>query len=194
MNLESQRKEWKYLVPQTDKEKKLFQKLWKDWVKKFNIYEKSVRLDIVKDFAMGCEVKTSKKILLNNDTLLIKNLKNCDMYNLHKILNNLGLHHKIINNNHILQVFHSEEWRWEYTSENPYSDTIIEFKEKYLKKQKVKRERNTKIKCDNCLKNANEVQILESVYICGQYCDDCLDEVSDGEGDVLSCHKFEPIC
>jgi hypothetical protein len=78
---------------------------------------------------------------------------------------------------------------WEYTLKNPYS-------KKHEYREKIRHQYQERMKrkcCDGCLTNGFDTQLFHSVYINDIYCEDCLENVSDGDGGLLGDHKFEPI-
>jgi hypothetical protein len=110
---------------------------------------------------------------------VFRNLSSRSRKKLHMLCDRIGLHHesKISSINECEKIFYAykpDVWLWEYTEENPYTDE------------------NHNVTCYNCGRKRWMVELFVSPHIDGIYCEDCLDIVSDGGGDYLSAHKFEP--
>jgi hypothetical protein len=181
--------------------------LWSDLEKKFNIDTKDIIFQLLKRF-VSCEIKHNdqkqmKQITYekkNDNTLMIKGLNGEQRRKQHMLCDNIGLHHtskpspngKFKN---FLYVYIPDNWLWEYSDKNPYSENNEYYKQKDIereKRQSKMNERMKKIYCCMCEKNALETELFHSVYIDGKYCEECLD-TSDGDGGTLNDHKFEHI-
>jgi hypothetical protein len=105
MNFDNQRKIWICSIPMTEEEKRIFHILWSDLMKKCHCDKKNERIKLFKDFAMGNDIKTSKNIVLDKGILIIKGLNPSKRYNIHKICDNIGFHHKSIGNGKIKTMY-----------------------------------------------------------------------------------------
>jgi hypothetical protein len=139
----------------------------------------------------------------NENIMVINKLDGDKRKFLHLLCDKIGLHHdsktiKIKKGKHCKQfyIYKPEVWLWEYTEKNPYSKDIEYYNKKELERQQQKliKEENLRRKyCCICEKNGLETDLFCSVYIRGLFCDECLETMSDGDGNPLNCHKFEPI-
>jgi hypothetical protein len=214
---ENIRKKWDTIE---DKSPEIYDLLWDDWFKKFNVdrIERCVRL--LKNFIMnntetiknpidGCSIEMQD----DNNTMLLKGLQNRSKRSkrkmLYSICTNMGLHYKITTNpknkkSMFLYIYKPKIWLWEYTVPNPYivavESHVIRSPKYYEQRREQAQEKKEKKKqwlhnkyCSNCDATGDEVQLYNSVYISGLHCEDCLEYESDGEGGVMGDHKFEPI-
>ncbi len=201
INYEDIRKDWtKYKNIISKKE---YDSLWNDLQNKFFLDEADNFLILFKRFISNQDLVISKYevniVLQDKNTLILKGLNGNDRKDLHKLCDKIGLHHQsILKKNHKkhLYIYKPEIWLWEYTIRNPYSENDEVYNQREiegnLKKEKML-EKLRKSNCDMCGNNGIDTELYHSVYIRGIYCDDCLEIESDGEGGVLSDHKFEPI-
>jgi len=179
-----------------------YEVLWDDWKEKFNCIQSDEYLEILIGFINGDKIDVDKidvdKMLSNgikidnNDILILEELDSDERKYIHMLCDNIGLHHVSKNNSakkfqRNLYIYKPKVWLWEYTENNPYQKNN-KFNKKINKQQKLSRKY-----CCICERNGLEVELFCSIFIRGLYCSECLDETSDGEGGVLSGHKFEPL-
>lgn len=165
---------------------------WNDWYKKFNIDENDFYIKLFRDFIMNKEILKSNTICIENNILILKGLDNIERKEIHKLCDNIGLHHVSIltkKNKKHLHIIKPSIWLWEFSEKNPYS----ELPEVYENREKRRNQKLMNKCCYNCGLNALECDLFHSVYIRGTYCLDCLETMSDGDGNTLNDHKFEPI-
>lgn len=164
--------------------------LWKSLETKMNLDNSNIYLIMLKDFIDNKKIKKIKGIVIkkeNDDTLVLKNLDNIQRKKMHLLCDKIGLLHESkndpTNDERLFYVYKPTMWQWEFTEQLPFS------------KSDNRRKKMAKYYCGECGITGDEADLFCSVYIRGYYCEDCLDTVSDGNGtgDVLSCHKFEPI-
>jgi len=139
----------------------------------------------------------------NENTIIINKLDGDKRKYLHLLCDKLGLHHdsktiKIKKGKHLKKfyIYKPAIWLWEYSEKNPYSKDAEYYKQKELERQQQKLIKEEKIRrkyCCICDRNGLETELFCSVYMRGLYCNECLETMSDGEGNPLNCHKFEPI-
>lgn len=192
--LENMRKEWpKYSKGLSKEELDL---VWSDWSEKFSHPLNESSVVILRKF-IGNEFIPTRKIAIKNGALIFKELNSWERSQYHKLCDHIGLHHesKDFNGVRCLHIFKPDEFLFEFSKANPYSMP----KEYYEKRNKEALERvqriNEKLKriqCDECGTSAYDDQLFCSVYIEGKYCQECLENTSDGEGGKLDDHKFEP--
>ena len=197
------RKEWhKYnqLIPYNSI---MFNNVWNDWCNKYeidniNIFTRTF-ISNFKEFITNDKFidKTCKRIQchfnkIDDNTLVIKGLNGDGRKNIHKLCDKIGLHHRSIHTgkkNKHLYIYKPEVWLWEFTIRNPYSEDDSVY---IQREQSIINRKNNKY-CSSCNTTATQANLYHSVYMSGYYCEDCLNIESDGEGGVLSDHKFEPI-
>jgi len=161
--------------------------------------------DIFRNFIEGVAI-VNQIVEVNDETLVIKEENSDRRKKLHDLCNLIGLHHESKNVSiqtpstgkmkqvRYLYVYKPIEWLWEFSSANP-------FKKSYEKKRHKKEtrystsndERLRRKYCCICHKNGLETELFCNVFIRGLYCEECIEEESDGEGNKMSAHKFEPI-
>jgi len=139
----------------------------------------------------------------NENTMIINKLDSDKRKFLHLLCDKIGLHHnsqtiKIKKGKHLkkMYIYKPAVWLWEYSEKNPYSKDVEYYQKKELERQQkeiIKEDKITRKYCCICERNGLEVELFCSVYIRGLYCDECLETMSDGEGNPLNYHKFEPI-
>lgn len=59
--------------------------------------------------------------------------------------------------------------------------------------QNKRRERGRLRDCEECGQDESEVNLLRSPFIHGLYCEECCEELSDGEGGKFSDHKWDAV-
>jgi hypothetical protein len=123
-----------------------------------------------------------KNFMLYENELIIDKSTNKERLRLHNWFNGLKIKHKSYNENgkRILKITKPKKWKW-----NPNL--------KVKKKVNKKIDNYDTIFCENCGKNANEKELYINYTGVGPYCCDCLDIVPDGNGNMMSAHKFEHI-
>jgi len=172
---------------------------WNNWYEKFNIDKDDFYVNLFKNFIMNNEIITNNFIVINDGKLILKNLTSFERKEVHKLCDKIGLHHNSIiakKNKKHLHIMKPSIWKWEYSEPNPYSEAPEVYKqreEECEERDKRRNQRLKRIECYNCSANALETELYHSVYIRGIYCEDCLGDVSDGDGGVLNDHKFEPL-
>ena len=185
-----------------------YELLWKGLEDKFNIDNTNIFFILFKKFINNEELNCDKPIYdrihinkENNETLVIKGMNGEERKDIHKLCDKIGLHHQSKpyhkkKYKKFLYIYKPKVWCFEYTEKNPYSesDEIYQKREleRKIKEEEIK-ERLSRKYCCICESNGYETELFRSVYIRGLYCNDCLEIESDGEGGILSNHKFEPI-
>jgi hypothetical protein len=178
--------------------------IWNNFYKKFDFNVDEMNYVIMfRDFIEGNDIKNNDTpyhfIKENDKTLIIKGMDGEERKMIHKLCDKIGLHHNSVNKNKKkkhLYIYIPEKWSFEYTEKNPYSR-----EDEYYRNLEKQREKNKELErkwlqnkeCSNCGTDGLECQLYASVYIRNIYCEDCLEIMSDGEGESLNCHKFEPI-
>ena len=179
--------------------------IWNAWCDKFSVNRNDDKIKLLYNFISGNIVRNTKniqiKIINDRRTLILENLSNHQRYLYHLLCDNLGLYHESKTygrrKKRYLHITKPDIWLWEFTTPNPSSKPRAFYDEQ--RKRMIEEKRNYKTErlrntfCDECHQNGYDVELFCSVYVRGIYCLDCLDCVSDGNGDLLSCHKFEPI-
>ena len=185
--------------------------IWSDWENKYNDFIKNIFYPILKKFILDHNIGHidnidlyKYNIIQEKNTLILKGLDKKVRKEVHILCNNMGLYHKsvkITNSKKDLLIYEAPNWLWEYTDPNPHC-SIGEYYKKKNQYHEQKRKKQQELLdaeelertyCDGCGKTAVETQLYCSVYIYDLYCDDCLETLSDGDGEPLGCHKFEPI-
>ena len=168
-----------------------YQILWDGWFEKFNIDKDDFYIILFKKFIENTKIENTEIIIKENDsTLILKSLDGSERKEIHKLCDKLGLFHQSKQHpkkqhKKFLYIYKPENWLWEFTEKNPYSEPDEVYKE---------REKNYRRKifyCYGCGTSSEEEYIFRSVYIRNSYCGDCLETTSDGGGGVLGDHKFE---
>lgn len=202
ISFEDIRKDWTKYSLSISYDSNIFNDIWNDWINKFKINTNDMFINtfvsnfkefITKDNFID---KIYKRLLchinkIDNKTLVIKGLDAEQRKKIHKLCDNIGLHHKSIKvyKNKHLYIYKPEIWLWEFTIRNPFSED----EQVYVHRELMKHTRLRNKYCSNCNINGVDATLYHSVYISGYYCESCLDIESDGEGGVLSGHKFEPV-
>lgn len=179
-----------------------YELLWESLEKKMDLNPTCFYVTLFKKFINNQPIETNNELVRQNpNTLIFKGLGGETRKYIHQLCDKIGLHHDSKTkpgkgNKRHLYVYKPTEWKWEYTARNPYSKSDEYYAEQekqtsYRRQKKEARLRN--MECDGCGCNGVEADLFHSVYMHGIYCEDCLEIVSDGEGEPLSCHKFEPI-
>jgi hypothetical protein len=175
-----------------------YEKIWDEFEKKQELNVETPFYLLLKTFIIN-KYETKDNInyeMPNENTIIIKKLDGNDRKKLHLLCDKIGLHHnsETIKGKHLKNVciYKPAVWLWEYTEKNPYSKDLEYYKKKELEKQ-IKEEKRRKKYCCICERNGLEMELFCSVYIRGLYCYECLEMMSDEEGNPLNCHKFEPI-
>jgi len=174
-----------------------YDKMWSDLKSKAT--DQSNFFDIFRNFIEGVEI-ANEIVQVNDNNLVIKEENSDRRKKLHDLCNLIGLHHNSKNESiktssgkmkqvRYLYVYKPVEWLWEYTIPNPYQKS---HKKKH-KKETRNDERLRRKYCCICHKNGNETELFANVFCRGLYCQECIEEESDGEGNKMSAHKFEPI-
>jgi len=175
-----------------DIKKDIIDNAWNNWYDKFNIDKDNFYVNLFKKFIMNEEIITNNFMIIDEGKLIFKNLAGFERREVHKLCDKIGLHHNSIitkKDKKHLHIIKPSSWKWEYSEPNPYSEAPAFYKQREEQyEEKLKR-----IECYNCNANALETELYHSVYIRGIYCENCLDDVSDGDGGVLNDHKFEPL-
>lgn len=210
ISYETMREKWDYYstiirIPNS----KEYQAIWKDWREKHSVSKKKIKL--LYDFIAGKPIQSDIDIeitmIKNKETMILKDLDNRKRYQYHMLCDKIGLHHKskTCDSCRHLYIIKPDIWLWEFTKPNPYSKTpdfyekrrnkIAAEKSTYVKKNRAeqKSEEQMRTNCCRCRLNGLEVELFCSVYFGGIYCEKCLDRVDDGHGEMLSCHKYEPV-
>ncbi len=162
----------------------LYLLLWESFETKLRISEKNKFYSVLKGFIRCQSLDDLKKSGLDlsmedEKTLIFKGLESWDRSDLHLLCDKVGLHHVSKGTTERnLYVYKPDDWSWEYTSKNPYPSLYRPRKKHY---------------CSECGITSDETDIMVSVYIRGFYCEDCLENTSDGAGGLMSDHKFEPL-
>ena len=198
---ETIRQNWSQHSMTIDVNSPIYEILWNSWYKKYNIDVSDTNVKLLQNFIMNKPIDIADNIIVENETLILKDLTSIERKKLHLLCDKIGLHHKSINpqprkkQKRNLCILKPVEWLWEFTIKNPYSNPREYYEEKNAKKNNFeeKMEKMYRMYCNECGKNGTEVNLCCSPYIRGLYCDDCIETTSDGDGDVLGCHKFESI-
>lgn len=161
----------------------IFDLVWRDWMKKINFRRaEEMFIPYLEHFIMNKKYGHKSVVFQDENKMEIKNLTNKQRSNLHKLLDRVKLEHVSRTDDKTKQRIFCinkpthQEWCWEFTKT----------------KQPVRKKCRALAYCDNCECSSYDTELFISVYCDGIYCEPCLDEVSDGEGDPLSAHKFEP--
>jgi hypothetical protein len=183
-----------------------YEEIFRKWKIKHNISDDDIYFKILKKFIDNENINESviyNKIHIiqeNNDTLILKGLDGSERRELHKLCDKIGLFHEskvYKKNKKHMYIYKPENWLWEYTAKNPYSESDEVYKkreEEYNERQQRKAEKLRNIECDYCDKNAFDDELYVSPYITNIIaCEDCLNYESDGNGGKLGDHKFEPL-
>lgn len=165
--------------------------IWDDWIKKHKQDENNVYYKILKrfvesiifpdkqkatfqDFTNGNHIQVAKK---SQYKISLRGLDGDERKDVHLLCDIMGLHHVSENyrGKRELCIIMPKGWSWEFSPKNPY----IPWKARKY--------------CSECGVNGLEAQLMCSPYILDIFCEDCIEDLSDGEGGELSDHKFEPI-
>ena len=200
------RQQWNTYVDNDITNSHLYEIVWKDWE---TVYAAECRQNIfyplLKKFIMGESISQMDNyqsyyhvIPQNENTLILKGLDGKLRKDVHSLCDKLGLHHNSVESkkNRHLWIYKPKVWLWEFTEKNPYSKSdeyYAKREQNRLQQQQKSMERLKRKYCDGCDANGWDTQLYCSVYICELYCDDCLETLTDDNGDPLNCHKFEPI-
>ena len=180
-----------------------YEMIWDNWCNKFSVNKNDDKIKLLYNFISGNTIQNTNRIETkttnNTRTLIIKNLSNRQRYLYHLLCDNIGLYHesKPCRHQRYLHISKPDIWLWEFTTPNPLSKPR-EFYEEHRKRRIAERD-NYEMKllketfCNGCHQNGYDIELFCSVYVPGIYCMNCLDCTYDGNGDLLSCHKFEPI-
>ncbi len=193
INLAEIRKNWNIHKNTIPIDSQLYNDLWNDLYIKFDLekLDSDLRLyGLFRNFIDNKPIyKDNTFVRENNKTLIIKGMDGSDRKSIHILCDKIGLHHNSVTvhyNVKNLYIYLPDNWCFEYTTKNPYSDNYNYYEGK-------RHNRLSNLICDNCGCNGHESTIYNSVYIKNRYCENCLDIVSDGGGGTLSNHKFEPM-
>jgi hypothetical protein len=180
---EEQRKQWKTLKTTIADEE--YEKIWeafeaKQYIGRDNIYTK------IKQHVMRIDRSNTSNPERDENALVLNQLNSKQRKETHALCDKMGLLHvsKDVGNERLLYIYVPNDWCWEFSKPNTLSQP---YEQKYHKPKRRTRE------CDSCGATSDETTLFRSCYISGTYCEDCLDELSDGEGGVFSDHKFEEI-
>lgn len=137
-----------------------------------------------------------------DNVIILKSLQPDERYKIHILCDKIGLHHQSIVNTttskskKCLHITKPNVWKWEFSKPNPYGKTPEFYEQRKAEREnkyEARQERLSRKYCCGCDANGLDTELFCSPYIRGLYCEDCLEIESDGEGGVLSDHKFEPI-
>ena len=180
--------------------------VWSDWENKYAEFTKNVFYPILKRFVMGNNIgqiesyKNQYHIIQEDErTLILKGLDNADRKQVHRLCDNIGLHHEskqIKKGGKHLWIYKPKVWLWEYTEKNPYSesDEVYQLRDQIqIQIEENRKKRMKLVYCDGCDCDGWDKQLYCSWIVRELYCDDCLETLSDGYGNKLGDHKFEPI-
>jgi len=177
---------------------------WNEWYKKFDMSRDDYYVNLFRKFIMNETINLSKNektiIVIENDKLILKSLDGFERKNIHKLCDKMGLHHLSVvhpkkSSKKFLHIIKPSIWKWEFSESNPYSESPEYYKQKEIESEQRREKYDNRRKntfCDYCGENGFDSELFQSVYIRGIYCQDCLDNVSDGDGGILDDHKFEP--
>lgn len=185
------RQHWNQYALLVDQSSQLYLSLWDDWCRKYGHQLSDPYIQLFKKFIEEKTIIQTSLIMVTYDTLVLKGLNSDEREELHILCDQIGLHHQSIKakkHKRHLYIYRPPIWLWEFSEKNPCSQPP----EYYENLRKQKKERWSQKYCCVCDKNGWETQLLCSVYFRGLYCEECLEETSDGDGGVMSDHKFEP--
>jgi hypothetical protein len=209
-NKENMRENWNQYKDTILPDSKEYKLLWDDWYEKFDIDNKDPYVKTLRRFISHNDLPDKKMIgnyvyveKHNEFTLIIKGLGGDGRRALHKLCDEIGLHHESKlspssknKRRKFMYIYKPVTWSWEFTEKNPYSESDEYYKQKSIEREernKVRLEKMSRKNCYECGSNGSEAELFHSVYIRGILCEDCLGNVSDGGGGLLNDHKFEPL-
>ena len=185
-----------------------YELLWDSLENKFGIDKTDIYLSIFRKFIDGAEINHKKPLFdrihinqIDTNTLVLKGLDSEERKHIHLLCDKIGLHHESKthpkkHNKRFLYIYKPKIWLWECTEKNPYSKSEEYYakvaSEKEIKLKQIEQKKRRQY-CCICNTDGFETQLYRSVYINGLYCDDCLEDESDGDGGKLCDHKFEPL-
>lgn len=194
------RKEWSKYKDEVDVKSQFYEDIWDDWCKKYKEDKNEIYVKILKSFIDDTAIPKVNGILdhrvtiiKEEDTLNIRHASSYDRAIMHQLCDLIGLHHETKqyggknNKKKKLCVEIPDNWSWEFTN-----DLHLIERERIERKLNPRIEKMKRMYCRECEKNGLETELFHSAYIRGIYCQNCLDIESDGDGGVLSDHKFEP--
>jgi len=208
LSSETVRKNWTIYKDHVDTSSHFYELLWCNLETKMGIQPDHFYWNLLKKFVK--EEVISPQTIENRiciefeneqKTLVIKGMDSDERKELHRLCDQIGLHHETKSHpkskhKRFLYIYRPAVWQWEYTERNPYSKSDEFYTQMAeLKKRRIQRaeERLRRKYCYGCDKNGLETQLFCSVYLSELYCEDCLEYESDGDGGKLGDHKFEPI-
>jgi hypothetical protein len=153
--------------------------IWDTFVDKFHINKNCPYFKILKKFVendISFKDDNLNFKFIDQKTLIISKLKNQDRKKLFTLCNHLGLQFNKKN-----KIIKPEIWLWEFSNIKEKSFSQKSYSEKKLKSKC----------CYSCKKTAFDSDLFHSIYYSGLYCEECLENESDGEGEKLSNHKYE---
>jgi len=209
---ESIRKNWVNHKNSIEIDSREYKSLWRDLEKKFEIDTSDGVFNVLKRF-INLKLKNNESFKADriyfekpdDKTLIIKGTDSDKRREIHKLCDNLGLHHvskwsQTKKSKRHLYVYIPDVWSWEFSERNPYSESDDYYKQKDIERNEKREEAQKKLNerkgrkyCCFCSSTGLEAELYVSPYIRGIYCEDCLETVSDGDGGTLNDHKFEPF-
>lgn len=209
---ENIRENWQSYKDKISCESHMYESLWDDLIQKYHIDEHDILFEVLKHFIKTSQImkissKSPIKVTYANQTtdltsqhniIEIKGLSNNERRLAHQLCDQIGLHHvsKTNKKKRILTIIIPERWCWEFSEKNPYSESKEYYQQRledHSKREEIKLKKLRSYECENCGETGDKTELFCSVYVSGIYCEECLDIVSDGDGNELSCHKFESI-
>ena len=181
------RKNW-YKYKLTDIPEHTQNLIYNDWYKTNNGQKLGLSKkheEIIKKFIFGKPVHLG--IDENNNKI---------RYKIHDFCSKLGLDHDSQNkgDTRILCIDKPNNWSWEFSkSELQKKRDKQKSKTKKPKTERSYNRRRPVRECENCDASSNDTELLVHYNGAGPYCEECLDILTDGEGNELSAYKFEPL-
>ena len=143
----------------------------------------------------------SHEMKSGENPLIIKGMDGFRRLKAHQLCDILGLHHQSVQaqkkkKKHMqaknMHLRRPENWSWEFSFQNPYSNNPDFYQRQSAECTTSRHEKRSMDKCcDGC--GASGTLLLGNCHIHELYCEDCIEVVSDGDGGLLSDHKFEPM-
>ena len=125
--------------------------LWNILENKFEIDNSDVYLILFKKFINNKEINYKKPLFntvhiikINDETLLIKGLNSEERKYIHKLCDNIGLHHESKQNlkkkkSKFMYIYKPSIWLWEFTETNPFSKSKEYYEKIELNNKKKKK-------------------------------------------------------